>query len=405
MKSAKHFKYFGLLSVLAILSLAGCISEYHQVGVSDTAGILVVDGLIVENGQTAIQLSRTIKVDDQFKTEAVYVQNAQIRLIDESNNTIAVADQQITDGEPVPGMYVINDEISFNAGMKYALDIRIGNSHYQSDFVSPVHTPEIDEVTWSINEDNSMNIMVSTHDPSNRTKYFFWRFEEIWEYTAALSANVRYDPVTRTVIPQSLTGDNRYYCWHYDHSKSMLYSSSDRFSEAMVKDLKIHHIPANDPRFCYLYSILVKQYGIDKEAYDYFENLQRNVDKNGSLFAPQPAEKEGNIQCLSNPDEPVIGYIAIANEVTYRLFIDMEKLNLFRHENNCSTAPNAEGVEPGEIVPSREYFDMPAAHAAGLGIYQVLSPSRYRCFMIKCVDCTVSGGTKNKPDFWPNEHQ
>ena len=384
--------------------MAGCISEYHPVGVLDTAGILVVDGLIIDNGQTVIQLSRTVKMADQIQTESVYVQNAQIQLIDESNSIIAVAEPQIVDGSRVPGMYVINDVISFNAGMKYALDIRIGNSHYQSDFVSPVHTPEIDEVTWSINEDQSMDIMVSTHDPTNRTQYFFWRFDEVWEFTAALYANNRYDPVTRTVIPQSLSGDNRYYCWNYDNSKSLLYSSSDRLSETVVKDKKIHHIPANNPRFCFLYSILVKQYGLDKEAYDYFENLQRNVDKTGSLFSPQPTEKEGNIQCLSNPDEPVIGYIAIAKEVTYRLFIDVEKLNLFRHENICSTDPTPEGEQAGEIIPSRTIRDIASAYDSGLGIYQVLGASRYRCFMLRCVDCTVSGGTKNKPDFWPNDH-
>ena len=403
MKSAKHLKAFGLLSVLTVLSLAGCISEFQPVGVSDTAGILVVDGLIIDNGQTVIHLSRSIKVEDQFKTEAVYVQNAHIQLIDESNNTIAVAGPQIVDGSLVPGTYVINDEISFNAGMKYALDIRIGNSHYQSDFVSPVHTPEIDEVTWSINEDNSMDIMVSTHDPSNSTNYFFWRFEEVWEYTAALYARVRYDPVTKTVIPQSINGDNRYYCWHYDNSKSLLYGSSDRLSETIVKDQKIHQIPANDSRFCSLYSILVKQYAIEKEAYDYFENLQRNVDKSGSLFAPQPTETEGNLQCLSDPDEPVIGYIAIAKEVTYRQFIDMEKLNLFRHDNVCRLV-NPDGTDAGFFIPTREIRDMPTAHDQGFGIYQVIG-TNYRCFTSKCVDCTVLGGTKNKPDFWPNDHR
>jgi hypothetical protein len=405
MKSAIHLKSFGLLSVLTVLSLAGCISEYHQVGVSDTAGILVVDGLIIDNGQTVIHLSRTIKVEDQFKKEAVYVQNAQIRLIDESNNTVAVAGPQIADGDPVPGTYVINDGISFNAGMKYALDIRIGNSHYQSDFVSPVNTPEIDEVTWSINKDKSMDIMVSTHDPSNRTKYFFWRFEEVWEYKTALVAFYRYDPVTKTVLDQDLAGDNRHYCWNYDYSKSLLYGSSDRLSETIVKDTKIHNIPANDSRFCYLYSILVKQYGIDKEAYAYFENLQRNIDKSASLFAPQPAEKEGNIQCLSNPDEPVIGYIAIAKEVTYRLFIDMAKLNLFRYEHICNTVQVPDGPETGKYVPSRSFRNMAEAHRAGFGIYEVLGPSMYWCFSNRCVDCTVREGTKNKPDFWPNDHR
>jgi len=27
------------------------------------------------------------------------------------------------------------------------------------------------------------------------------------------------------------------------------------------------------------------------------------------------------------------------------------------------------------------------------------------CAPIRCVDCTLRGGTKNKPGFWPNDHQ
>jgi len=389
-----------------ILLLTGCIADYNPVGVADTSGILVVDGFIIANGRTTIKLSRTIKLDDQFPKDAVYVQNANIQLIDENDRIIAVAEPQIADGKLVAGTYEINDLISYNPSMKYALDIRIENSHYRSDFISPVHTPEIDEVTWSINTDKSMDIMVSTHDSTNRTKYFFWRFEEDWEFIAPLLAEARYDPVTKSVIPHShLLPDNKYYCWRRDESKSMLYSSSDRLSESVVKNRKIHQISPNDPRFCYLYSILVKQYGLDKEAYDYFENLQRNIEESGSLFAPQPTEIEGNMRCLSNPDELVIGYIAITKEVTHRLFIDMEKLNLYRPEDSCSTELTPEGEPPGEFVPSRHYPTIEIAFDGGLGIYQVIVPGvRWYCFMLRCVDCTYTGNTKNKPAFWPNDH-
>jgi len=384
-----------LKHLILILLLTSCISDYTPVGVADTAGILVVEGMIVVNGQTTIKLSRTVKLYDKFPKNAVYVQNANIQLIDEENRIIAVARQQTVAGMPVPGMYEINDEIFFMPGMKYALDIRIGNSHYRSAFIESVHTPEIDEVSWNVNEDNSMDIMVSTHDPANQTKYFLWRFEEDWEITAPLRAVYRYDPDTKKVVES-----DRYRCWNSDKSKSLLLGASDRLSETVIINKKIHYIQPNDPRFCSLYSILVKQYGLDREAYDFFDKLQQHVDQSGSLFAPQPSEKEGNIQCLSNPDEPVIGYMAIAREVTHRLYIDIEQLNLFylfRHYE-CETTP-WDNV-PNIFIPNIDY-----AYAIGLGIYEVTGPGSYRCSPIRCVDCTVSGGTKNKPDFWPNHNK
>ena len=398
----RSYVFYGL----TVLSLTSCISPFEPKGVADTAGILVVEGLVVVNGKTTIKLSRTIKLEDKFPKSAVYVQNATVQLIDEKNHTIAEAKPQTINQKPVPGMYEIDNTISFNPDMKYALDIRIGNSHYRSDFIAPVHTPEIDEVNWTVNEDKSVDIMVSTHDPANKTQYFFWNFEEIWEYTAPLFASQRYDPVNKTVNMQDLYGpDNRYYCWGSGKSNSLLLGSSIQLSEAVIKDKKIHHITPYNLRFSYLYSILVRQYGIQKEAYDYFAYLQRNVDASGSMFAPQPSEKEGNIQCLSDPDESVIGYIAIAKEVTYRMFIDFSRLGLYKSKG-CELL-DEEGNPTGVIIPDGKFLHtLEDAYKAGYGIFEKLVPSGlYRCLELRCVDCTYSGGTKNKPDFWPNNHQ
>jgi len=394
----RSYVFYGL----TVLSLTSCISPFEPKGVADTAGILVVEGLVVVNGKTTIKLSRTIKLEDKFPKSAVYVQNATVQLIDEKNHVIAEAKPQTINQKPVPGMYEIDNTISFNPDMKYALDIRIGNSHYRSDFIAPVHTPEIDEVSWTVNEDKSMDIMVSTHDPANKTQYYFWNFEEDWEYTAPFFTSHRYDPVNKTVIEQDLYGsNNRYFCWGSGKSNSLLFGSSIQLSDAVIKNKKIHHITPNNRRFSYLYSILVRQYGLQKEAYDYFANLQRNVDESGSLFAPQPSEKDGNIQCLSNPDEPVIGYIAIAKEITYRLFIDMVSLNLYS-PGGCALE-DEEGNQTGIVVMTNS---LDKAYKEGYGIYYALVPgSLYRCLLLPCVDCTYSGGSKQKPDFWPNNHQ
>jgi len=387
------YKTMCLTGLLCYL-LSSCISPFEPVGVKDTAGILVVEGLVLDGGTTVIKLSRTVKLDQQLSTTSVEVQHATVQLIDENNNVIAVAAQQVVNGVPVAGAYVINP-ISFASELKYALNIMVGDRHYRSAFVSSVHTPEIDEVRWELNEDETIDIKVSTHDPANQSNYFLWAFEEDWEIRSRLFGESRYDQQSGTIIEHSLSGpNNRYYCWASDRSKSLLLSSSDKLSESIISNKKIHQIQPRTTRLSYLYSILVKQYSLDKEAYGYFENLQRNVEEGGSLFAPQPSEKAGNIRCLSHPDEPVIGYIAITQETTYRLFIDAVPLDL-GDRWGCDTN---EFEEFAFVVLSNAYTQ-------GLGIHFATAPNMYRCVSIRCVDCTVRGGTKNKPDFWPNDHQ
>ena len=376
---------------------AGCVSIYEPVGVEDRAGILVVEGMIMETGAT-VQLSRTVQTGEKVSALAFRdVNNATIHIIDGENQIIAAADQQIIDGTPTPGFYVVNDSFSFAPGMKYALDIQLGGKHYRSAYISPVHTPAIDEVSWQLNDDHSMDILVSTHDPENKIKYYRWSFEEDWEIRAKILTYYRYDPETDEVIRQDVNIDNRYYCWDSDHSKSLLLASSVKYTEAAIRNHKIHSFQPGDSRYSYLYSIFVRQYGLEEEAYLYFDNLQRNMDESSSIFSPQPSEITGNIQCLSDPDEIVIGFITASEVTTYRLYIPMAELQFTNLEDQYNCAPLTDddlaGIKGG---PPHAYFYML------LGVIS-LNPYDYR--PLGCLDCTFRGGIKTKPDFWPNDHQ
>ena len=390
-----NLQYFSVVIILIgiILLPVSCIESYEPAGVQDTAGILVVEGMILEKG-TTIKLSRTIRLDSTLQRASNYnaVHNALVQVIDETKNVIAIAEQQIVNGKINPGVYAVNGEIIFNPGTKYALDIQVENRNYQSAFVSPVHTPEVDDVTWKQNDDNSIDIMVSTHDPENKTNYFRWVFKEDWEYRSNYFGRYVYIPNTGEIIEQSMFGpNNRYYCWDSDVSKKILLASSDKHTESIIKNKKIHSFQPNNTRFSYLYSMLVKQYALDKEAYIYYDNLQKNIESGGTIFAPQPTELRGNIKCISHPDEVVIGYIVAAKETEYRIYIDMLKIN-GEDLYNCGET---------ESFPIYELYN---AYLQGWGIcFEMMG--MYVCAPIKCVDCLLRGGTKNKPDFWPNDHQ
>jgi len=378
--------------------LASCISVFEPVGVEHRAGILVVEGMITETG-TTIQLSRTVQTGEKLTViNFEDLNRAIIHVIDESNNVIAIAERQIEDGVSTPGAYIVNDSFSFIPGMKYALDIQFDGKHYRSAYVSPVHTPAIDEVSWKLNDDHSIDIFVSTHDPENKTNYYRWSFEEDWEIRASLLTYYRYDPETDEVIYLDLNRDSRYYCWASDHSKSLLLASSVKYTDVTIKNYKIHSFQPGNSRYSYLYSILVRQYGLEEEAWLYFDNLQRNMDESSSIFAPQPSEKTGNIQCLSDPDETVIGYITASEVATCRLYIPMAELqfNNLEDQYNCSEL---------DIDLLREIRPKGPAYAflfMNLGIINV-NPYDFRS--IECLDCTRRGGIKTKPAFWPNDHQ
>lgn len=386
----KATKYVVSTLIGIILLLTGCITTFEPQGLQESAGLLVVEGMIMETG-TTIKLNRTVGIYSASTRKDV--NDARIQLIDDNGLIIAVAGQHIIDAK-AGSIYTFAEPFTFSQGTKYALDIQIGEQHYQSAFESPFRTPEIDELTWKLKEDNSIDIFVSTHDPDNDVIYYLWDFEEDWEIKSRMFGAYRYIPSfgLGEVIEQSLSGpNNTYYCWDSDKSKSILLGTCEKLTVATINNKLIYNFPPYTSRFSYLYSILVKQYGISQQAYAFYENLQKNVEQGGSLFAPQQTELRGNIKCISHPDEDVLGYVVFTNKAESRLFIDVAKMWL-DVEYDCGDIRNFPVDKLGD------------AHRNGFGILSY-SNGIYSCAPLKCLDCTLRGGTKNKPDFWPNDHQ
>ena len=70
----------------------------------------------------------------------------------------------------------------------------------------------------------------------------------------------------------------------------------------------------------------MKQYALTKDAFDFYQNIEKNSEQLGSIFSSQPTEISGNIHCLSNPAEPVIGYITVSTVQSKRIFVHHEDL-------------------------------------------------------------------------------
>jgi len=400
-----HYKYIkGLLKnpfsaiplIMLIYMLSGCIALFEPPEeIKAITGILVVEGVIVEEG-TTISLKKTIKLDERDLAETYLfaeLNRAVIQIIDEQDNVIAVAEQE-TNYAP----YIVKEKITFVPGMKYALDIRtIDNKHYRSAFVEPADTPEIDEVTYQVKEDRSIDIMVSTHDPTNETLYCLWDFEENWEVRSPYFQSIRYESNTGELIQQNINGENRYYCWASLVNRSLMLGSSEKFEASVIKNYKIHTLQPGTSRYSYLYSINVTQYRLNRDAYLYFSNLQRNIEDSGSLFAPQPSEMTGNMQCLSDPDETVIGYILATKATTSRLFIPMTEINLHYFDDIYNYGCT-------EI----EYDIIYDGFRFGYAFVTTTVNGRYLFVSGFCADCMQRGlgnPTKTKPAYWPNDHQ
>jgi len=367
--------YRYILLFISLFSLQGCISDYVPKDIDEISDLLVITGTIT-NRESIFKLSRSVELSD-YLSDANLVNNA-------------IVSVEVDDGTNITGNSIGNGEYSVSTGTlnpdkKYRLCISVDGEDYQSDFLSPLYTPEIDNIsTEKRSQGSPVFITVSTHDPNNQSNYYRWIYEENWEIKSDLAAQAGYIDGQFTLFDLS-TSLNTYYCWGKDNSKKLSLGSSDKLTENIISNKRIIEIPCSHDKLSILYHVAVKQIQIRKEAYDYFSNLQKNVEQTGSIFAPVPSEMKGNISSVTNPELPVIGFIEVSTITSKELFVP-ENGELYEPKlSNCF-----------QTITTDPYL--------GLPIY-IYAPPEISYAEGRCVDCrTREKASKKKPDFWPTNH-
>jgi len=366
----------GLLIVMGVALLSTCITEYHPKDIDEIRGLMVVEGVIT-NDTTTIILSKSVGILEDIK-DIEMINHATVS-VECDNGALFHPVNTIEDG-----VYKIpTGQLSLN--QKYRLNIMANNQTYQSDYLAPINTPAIDSIgTIKKGEGQNVSICVNTHDDTNQSLYYSWSYKEHWEINADLYANAGYDEDGR-IIEYTVT-NNTYYCWDSSRSKQFLLASSDKLQENVIYQKKLIEWEPSNIRFSVLYYIYVEQNQIRKEAYDYYYNLQKNVEQTGSIFAPMPSELRGNIRNLTHADEPVIGYIDVSVTTHMERFIPRSEGFYESPRRFCTV------LETKPDDPTYTIYEF--AESAGIISWAPKS----------CVDCRVRG-TKTKPGFWPNDHQ
>lgn len=356
----------------------GCIKPYEPPEITEAPSLLVVEGMLQGgNSSTAtIKLSRTMRLGSTDSSAPE--QGARVTVEGSAQERYVLA-------EGPDGTYSATG-LSLQPSGKYRLFIETRSGTVAaSEFVSFKQTPPIDSLSWKEDE-GTVTVFLDTHDPQNNTRYYRWTFDETWEYRAAYDANAAYE---NGVLFFRDTTDLRYRCWQTSKSLNILLGASASLTEDRISAKPLIKLKAASEKLGARYSILVKQYALTKEAFDYWQILQKNTEQRGSLFDAQPSQLKGNIQNLSNPAEPVIGYLSASSVQERRLFIryaDIE--DKYALASSCTVTI----VSPDSAIFYMEKLKKKPAYFVTGGGLAISSE--------ECVDCTLQGGTNVKPSFW-----
>jgi hypothetical protein len=340
---------------------------------------LVVEGNLNAGGDsTVIRLSRTLGLEDPAKIKA---ENGASLTVEGKDNTTRPL---IFRGN---GNYV-----SVNLGLvinnEYRLRIRTSDGNeYLSAYVKAKQTPLIDSISWDI-DDKGLTVYANTHDPGNSTRYYRWNYDETWEIRSRFYSYYVYDFALGNIRPRVIPAEAVYYCWRYDTSSNIPLANSLNLTNDIIHKASLKQIPYGDDRLAVRYSIQVRQYALDKEAYDFFELMKKNTEDIGSIFSPQPSELKGNITCLTDPGEYVLGYVTASTVVQQRKFIQIPWQFNLSCQYDTTAAGNINRIRTyyanGGFVPYD--FDMNTSSWYGASSH--------------CVDCRERNGKTVRPSFW-----
>jgi hypothetical protein len=358
---------------LFLLLVIGCSVEFIPDS-NENKEQLVVEGMITDqNRVNRIKLSRSLPVGKPLVRKAV--KGAVITITDEKGIISTLT-------ESPPGTYSTDSTIfRGRVGGLYALNIKIGNVNYATDFsemkpVPPINSLYYEKVVIAASRDTNdidegCKVYVDSFDPSGKCLFFRWDYTETWEYR----------------IPYIVA--NRI-CFITERSDEILIKNTSLYSQARVSKYPIVFISNKTDRLKEKYSILVNQYSLNESEYNFWEKVQNISHNVGNLYDVTPVAISGNIRCCNDPQETVLGYFSVSAVTQKRLFIQDKFLGLPNFVTYCAT-DTLTGKLP-ETGLNTEFWVI-EDYSDELPPFWVITTFR------ECADCTTRG-TSVMPSFW-----
>jgi hypothetical protein len=386
MRTNQRLKHsFGLLLLLTVASFQGCVDPYFP-PLDGNEKVLVVDGSINnEAGPYTIKL---------YYTSSIYgptyepVPGAEVIISDDAGQSESLE-------EIAPGQYQSRaDGIQGQVGRAYQLQIQTTEGvTYQSSWETLPAPIEIDsvypEVAYQQSLETSYDLAgyqfyLDSKAPPETNAYVMWNLEATYQYMADFFISFVYDQNGQTPFRDS---DKYMTCWRtYQPAQWFTQSISAKVSPGGLDRFPLQFIDTEGPLLAIRYSLLVRQQVLSEPAFRFWDDLRKQAEDQGELYARQPYQIRGNVKNEANPDEVVLGYFFAAGLAEKRIFVDPPAVDF--HIGRCALTTENLGFilrAPGDWPIYMGYNDE--------GVIGVAPGSG-------CLDCRERGGAITPPDFW-----
>jgi hypothetical protein len=399
-----------IIPALFVLVISSCVDPYTP-ELKGYESLLVVSGLITdEQVPYEVTLSRSFQRADSV---AQKVKDAMVLIADETGRITYLRNLG-------NGTYVTDpEEFTGSTGKTYTLHITTADGkEYISAPARMLPVPDIESIYYEKDNDiggannkisEGIRFYVNAPNGSGETQYVRWEYEETWKFR--LNDYKRFNYFSDTsILP---VGVIKEFCWKTRNSSDILIGSMTPGENSATNDVPVCFVAsAESDRLTIEYSLLVKQYSLSGEAYEYLNNLKLVNEAGGTIFDKQPFPVISNITNVNDPGEKVLGYFQVSSVRKERIFVTagvVNELGLPFYHYDC-TRYEAAPIDfhvPGSMTPLMtwdELYEMFTGEGNFAFIEPVYDPDTHALIKLaftesECSDCELTGSVI-KPDWW-----
>jgi hypothetical protein len=381
-----------ILGMTILLLFRSCVDPFTPV-IDEAPEMIVISGRITDReGYQSVEVSKSTSYSEPYYNP---VRLCTVVISDDKNNRFDLK-------EDTPGKYRcwIGKEF-LNVGTCYRIEVTTPDGkQYQSDFDTILPCPPIENIYYEVKKQETNNpdrpnygiqFYVNTDATGISTKNFLWDLFEAWEYHSRYMVSDYYDGQIN-YSPE--TYDTLFYCWKWGTLYDIYTFTTQNLSTAKIKGCPLNFVSNETDRLSVKYSLLVRQFSISNDAYNYWNTLQLQTQNTGGLYETQPASITGNIHCITNPDETVLGFFMASAVTEKRIFVP-RNFDFIIYSPSC--APYGYNAEDLDIL-LRTY--KPRDYPVFVINYSQTEQGPWDFAEQECFDCRKLGGTLIKPDYW-----
>ncbi|CAM1344642.1 DUF4249 domain-containing protein [Tenacibaculum amylolyticum] len=404
---AKFKKYTYLILLLIIAS--SCIETFEFKTASFDANLVVRAIITNELKQHTVELSRTIPIDS---TKLDPERNAIVSITNDAGEMYNFQETQ-------DGIYTSNVDFAILPNIAYTLNIETqdGNTYNSTPETLP-KTSTIQDLEVSVQENDidqikEVVIKANSNTSGNEGQYYRYAYEETFKVKTAVWSPKKLvilsntPPYSFELVDKDPNIDGIGFCYGTLNSKNILLTETLTLAQDQIIGFPIRKIPIDNYIVGIRYSILVKQYVINQNTYDFYTLLNTFSNPDNIFSQTQVGNIPSNISSTTNPTEDkVIGFFEVSSIATERIFFNRNEIaDTFTGFNNyvsladCTERPNPFITGPFGNSPLLDLL-------LNGWIYQsppdtpIIPPERPYALTVKpCGDCTHIGAPI-PPSFW-----